>query len=164
VKKSYRCTPDDIGRLIRDLESEKKRLKDKMDEIVRRLADLGVQVAQIGFLQAKYDGNNDAEVTTKRTGPARYEVIANGKAVLFIEFGAGIRYNYDAAHPMASDLGMGPGTYPDGKGHWDDPKGWYVPGSGIHTYGNPPEMPMYIAQKDITESVTRIAKEVLLNG
>ena len=66
---------------------------------------------------------------------------------------------YGFGHPEAQEHGMGPGTYPDGKGHWNDPKGWYTPG-GQHTYGNPPAMPMYTARKTIEEELPRIVKEV----
>ena len=75
----------------------------------------------------------------------------------FIEFGSGAKYGY--GHPQAGKLGVGPGTYPDGKGNWDNPKGWWY-GNSEHTFGNPPAMAMYGAVQAITEQVTMIAKEV----
>jgi hypothetical protein len=84
-------------------------------------------------------------------------IYAEGESVAFVEFGSGIKYGY--GHPQAGEFGVGPGTYPDGKGHWDDPKGWWY-GHGQHSYGNPPAMAMYRAVEQMTEDITRIAREV----
>jgi hypothetical protein len=84
-------------------------------------------------------------------------IYAEGESVAFIEFGSGDKYGH--GHPQAGELGMGPGTYPEGKGHWDDPRGWWY-GHGKHTYGNPPAMAMYQAVQAMTEQITMIAREV----
>jgi hypothetical protein len=87
-------------------------------------------------------------------------IYAEGESVAFIEFGAGAKYGY--GHPQAGEFGFGPGTWSDGesgKGHWNDPKGWwYAPGQ--HSYGNPPAMAMYQAVQKMTEELTVIAREV----
>jgi hypothetical protein len=54
---------------------------------------------------------------------------------------------------------MGPGTYPEGKGHWDDPNGWYYT-HGQKSYGNPPAMAMVKAIERMTEEITTIARDV----
>ena len=54
---------------------------------------------------------------------------------------------------------MGPGTYPDGKGHWDDPNGWWF-GDGEHTFGNPPAQAMYDAKQEIINAIEQVANEV----
>lgn len=131
----------------------------KARELAERLATLGAAVASIRFSRAVYTGKKDVEVTVEGL-PNGYKVKADGESVLFIEFGSGVTYGY--GHPEAGEFGMGPGTYPDGKGHWDDPKGWYLPKSagGGHTFGNPPAMPMYEARKAIEQELPRIVKEV----
>lgn len=132
---------------------------EKARELAERLAALGATVASIRFSRAVYTGKKDVEVTVEEL-PNGYKVKADGESVLFIEFGSGVTYGY--GHPEAGEFGMGPGTYPDGKGHWDDPKGWYLPKSagGGHTFGNPPAMPMYEARKAIEQELPRIVKEV----
>ena len=82
--------------------------------------------------------------------------------MLFVEFGSGIKYG--SGHPENAEYGMGPGTYPNGKGHWDDPHGWYLPKDkgGGHTYGNPPTMAMYDARKTIEQDLVRIVREVFV--
>lgn len=129
-------------------------LKEK--ELRTRLAMLGATVASIQFARAIYTGSNDITVRVDDTGSVA-AIYAEGEAVAFIEFGAGATYGY--GHPQAAELGVGPGTYPDGKGHWNDPKGWWF-GSSQHTYGNPPAMAMYKAVQEITNNVTEIAREV----
>lgn len=133
--------------------------EEKARELAERLASLGATVASIRFSRAVYTGQKDVDVTVEEL-PNGYKVKADGESVLLIEFGSGVTYGY--GHPEAGEFGMGPGTYPDGKGHWDDPKGWYLPKSagGGHTFGNPPAMPMYEARKAIEQELPRIVKEV----
>lgn len=148
-----------IQKIQDELMVYRKWQEEKARELAERLAALGATVASIRFSRAVYTGKKDVEVTVEAL-PNGYKVKADGESVLFIEFGSGVTYGY--GHPEAGEFGMGPGTYPDGKGHWDDPKGWYLPKSagGGHTFGNPPAMPMYEARKAIEQELPRIVKEV----
>lgn len=148
-----------IQKIQDELKEYQRWQQERAKELAERLAVLGGTVASIRFKRAFYKGMMDATVSVVAI-PNGYTVKADGESVLFIEFGAGITYG--TGHPEASDFGMGPGTYPDGKGHWDDPNGWYLPKSagGGHTYGNHPAMPMYEARKQIEQELPRIVKEV----
>lgn len=148
-----------IQKIQDELMVYRKWQEEKARELAERLAALGATVASIRFSRAVYTGKKDVEVTVEALTNG-YKVKADGESVLFIEFGSGVTYGY--GHPEAGEFGMGPGTYPDGKGHWDDPKGWYLPKSagGGHTFGNPPAMPMYEARKAIEQELPRIVKEV----
>lgn len=148
-----------IQKIQDELKEYQRWQKDKAKELAERLAMLGASAASIRFSRAIYTGEKDAVVTVEAV-PNGYKVKADGESVLFIEFGTGITYGF--GHPEAQEFGMGPGTYPDGKGHWNDPNGWYLPKSagGGHTYGNPPAMPMYEARKQIEQELPRIVKEV----
>ena len=148
-----------IQKIQDELNEYQRWQKDKANELAERLAMLGATVASIRFLRAVYTGMRDAAVSVVAIQNG-YAVKADGESVLLIEFGAGITYG--TGHPEAQEFGMGPGTYPDGKGHWNDPDGWYLPKSagGGHTYGNPPAMPMYEARKQIGQELPRIVKEV----
>ena len=148
-----------IQKIQDELVVYRKWQEEKARELAERLASLGATVASIRFSRAVYIGKKDVDVTVEEL-PNGYKVKADGESVLFIEFGSGVTYGY--GHPEAGEFGMGPGTYPDGKGHWDDPKGWYLPKSagGGHTFGNPPAMPMYEARKAIEQELPRIVKEV----
>lgn len=148
-----------IEQLEKELQEYRKWQEEKAKLLAERLATLGASVASIRFARATYTGVKDATITVEAITNG-YAVKANGESVLFLEFGSGITYG--GGHPENSEFGMGPGTYPDGKGHWDDPRGWWIPKSagGGHTYGNPPAMPMYEARKTIIRELPRIVKEV----
>jgi hypothetical protein len=145
-----------IDSAIKEVRKYKAWVLEKEKELRLRLATLGASVASIRFSTAIYNGTNDVTVRVEDDG-SMATIYAEGESVAFIEFGAGAKHGY--GHPQAGEFGVGPGTYPDGKGNWDNPKGWYIPG-GEHTYGNPPAMAMYSAVQTITEQVTMIAKEV----
>ena len=132
----------------------------KEQEFVRRLAEIGVQVAQSGFSIADYDGVNDVVVNMVKTSNG-YSVVASGEAVGFIEFGTGIR------NPEWDSSGMdytppAHGTY--GKGRGKNPWGWWFkPSDGVaatHTFGNHPAEAMSTARDQIVERVMQIAREV----
>ena len=132
-----------------------KWLKTKSEELCKRLADMGATKAEVNFLSAVYDGEEDSKVEVIPQGELCYKVRASGYTVLFVEFGTGL---IGGGHPEASANNMGPGTYP-GKGRWDDPNGWYY-AHGKHSHGNPPNMPMYNAVKELEQDLERVVKEV----
>lgn len=160
-KISVPLTVQGIDRLIKTLDEYERWLNQKCQELVERLAQEGMTAAQWGFDMAYYVGTNDVKVTTEQRGENVMAVIATGHATLFIEFGSGVLMGY--GHPEPLDYG--PGTYP-GKGHWDDPNGWYLPKEvqaetgQIKSYGNPPAMAMYNARKMLEQDLQRIAEEV----
>lgn len=147
---------ESINEAIKELRRYKRWVQDKERELRIRLAQIGATVASIQFARAIYNGTNDITVRVDNTKSVAV-IYAEGESVAFIEFGSGAKYGY--GHPQAGEFGTGPGTYPEGKGHWDDPKGWYY-APGQHSFGNPPAMAMYNAVQEMTEQLTRIAKEV----
>ena len=147
---------DSVANAINELKRYKAWVAEKEALLRSRLATVGATVASIQFSRAIYNGAKDVSVRVDDTGSVAV-IYAEGSTVAFIEFGAGAKYGY--GHPEAAKFGAGPGTYPDGKGHWDDPKGWWY-GHGQHSYGNPPAMAMYEARERMVEQVTQIAREV----
>lgn len=148
-----------IGNAVSELRKYAAWVSEKEKELRMRLAQLGATVASIQFSRAVYGGTNDVSVRVDSTGSVAV-IYAEGESVAFIEFGAGAKYGY--GHPQAGEFGVGPGTWsdgPDGRGHWDNPKGWWY-GHGQHTYGNPPAMAMYKAVQEMTTQLTQIAREV----
>ena len=152
--------PKSVEEAIRMVKQFRKDFEKKENEFTRRLAEIGVRVAQAGFSTADYDGINDVVVTMEQTGNG-YTVVASGETVGFIEFGTGVRY------PEWDDTGMDytppkHGTY--GKGQGKNPHGWWFKqndGSRAnHTYGNPPAEAMLTARNEIIERTIQIAREV----
>ena len=146
-----------IKTLQRELTEYQKWLERKSDELAKRLADMGAVKASLGFARAIYSGKEDHEITVEPKGKNCYVVKATGATVLFVEFGTGIKYG--EGHPEPH--GMVPGSYSDtiGKGHWDDENGWWY-AHGEHTFGNPPNMPMYNTVKELEQELARVVKEV----
>ena len=157
----FALTPEGFDSAIAAVDEYQKWLREKSALLVERLAAMGATKASLDFSRAVYTGIKDATVSVEPISKG-YVVKANGESVLFIEFGSGVTYGY--GHPEASKHGMGPGTYPSDKGHWDDVKGWWLPKDkgGGHTYGNPPSAPMYNAVKTIEQELIRVVKEVFV--
>ncbi len=150
-----------IKDLKKGLKDYDKWMKQKTQELCKRLADMGAVRASLEFSRAIYTGPEDHTITVNKQGDG-YVVRASGTTVLFVEFGSGITMGY--GYPEDELNGMGPGTYP-GKGHWDDPNGWWLPrekngGHSQHTYGNPPNMPMYSTVKYLETELERVVREV----
>ena len=151
--------PASIDAAVKEIRDYAEWVKRKTAELARRLADMGAVNVSLGYSRAVYTGGNDISVTVEQQGENSYAIIANGEAVLFVEFGAGVTYGYGHPQPSVEGTPMGPGTYPSEKGHWNDPKGWWIPG-GEHTYGNPPSMTMYLTAKELRNQLEDIAREV----
>ena len=151
--------PASIDAAVKEIRDYAEWVKRKTAELARRLADMGAVNVSLGYSRAVYTGGNDISVTVEQQGENSYAIIANGEAVLFVEFGAGVTYGYGHPQPFVEGTLMGPGTYPSEKGHWNDPKGWWIPG-GEHTYGNPPSMTMYLTAKELRNQLEDIAREV----
>lgn len=149
-----------IDAAIKQIEQYKNDLNRKAQELCKRLADMGALYAEWNFDGVLYAGDIDYNVSVEQRDANTYVIKANGETVMFMEFGAGVRHGY--GHPQAAEFGMGPGTYPNGKGHWDDPNGWWFgeKGNWTHTYGNAPGMPMYNAAKDLRKEILEVAREV----
>jgi len=150
-----------VDNAIKELKAYKADLRRKCMELCERLAAIGATKASIDYSRATYTGPKDIAVSVEPTDNG-YKIVASGGAVLFVEFGAGVKYG--DGHPLNDEFGYGPGTYPipPGKGHWDDPRGWWLPKAkgGGHTFGNPPSMTMYQTGRDLRKEVKRVAEEV----
>ena len=163
-------SPGGLDELIDALDQYPAWLERKAEELAKRLADMGALYAEFNYSGALYSGNTDCRIEVNQTGECTYTVTANGESVLFIEFGAGYLHGY--GHPEPGEFG--PGTYP-GKGHWNDPKGWWYETddpskasktskktgkSYVHSYGNPPSAFMYNAVKDLKQELKSVVEEV----
>lgn len=148
-----------INAAVQELWKYARWVEKKEAELRSRLAALGASVARVRFAQAVYDGDNDVLVDVDDTGSVAV-IYAKGEAVAFIEFGSGAAEGY--GHPLAGKFGMGPSTWSlgdSGKGHWDNPEGWYY-AHGKKSKGNPPAMAMVTARDAMVENLTMIAREV----
>ena len=148
-----------ISKAIQLLKQYEKEFLVKEREFVRRLTEIGVSVAELGFSMADYDGTKDVLIAQTQNG-TRAAVIAYGTTVGFIEFGTGVKFKeYDSSSEFTPPAH---GTY--GKGRGKNPKGWffkeYEGGVARRTYGNPPAEAMLTARDVMAQRVVQIAREV----
>lgn len=161
-----------IDKAIKELEEYKLWVQQKTEELTRRLAEAGAELARINFSRAIYSGVNDVTVSVVPIAQG-HKIIAQGKAVCFIEFGTGVKHNGakgSSPHPKGAEHGMLIGEYGQGRG---ENKYWYYKGEpgnagtasqkhpGLtRTEGVPAQMPMYHAEVAIFHKFAQIAREV----
>lgn len=154
----------------RQIQEYKTTLNKKAKALAFRLSWLGLEVAKIRFANAKYSGSNDVKCHINQKDKT-CTIVAEGKAVAFIEFGTGAHHNgYGGELPP----GVGAhGSYGQGKGagrrwyYYGDPgnAGTYVdtvPGKGQLNYtdGNEPAMAMWGAVEEVASQVEATWREV----
>ena len=154
----------------RQIQEYKATLNKKAQEFAKSLADKGLDVAKVRFANAEYAGRNDVSCRVEQNG-STCTIIAEGKAVAFIEFGTGAHHNgYGGELPP----GVGAhGSY--GKGHGAQRRWYYygeagnagtpvktVDGKGQLNYtdGNEPAMAMWGAVEEMASRVEATWREV----
>lgn len=143
----------------------KKDFEVKVAEFTRRLAEIGVSVAEVGFMNGTdYRESSEITVSLEKTAEG-YSVVAAGRPVGFLEFGTGInRPEWVDTNNISKNPYKPPdrGSYGQGKGA--NPKGWWFypyPGAAAeHTLGEYPAEAMLTARNHIVEQVMTIAREV----
>ena len=145
---------------INRLEAYKSSLNWRMDKFLEKLAYIGAKEASVRFTTAIYDGVNDSSITVKPIKDG-YCIVAEGHAVAFIEFGAGVYHNPGEPYPNPRPDGIvGIGEY--GKGYGQRQAWGYRDESGelVVTRGNPAAMPMWYASEEMRSAIEEIYKEV----
>ena len=149
-----------IDDAIKEIKSFKESLQAKKDQLIEQLAKIGVREASVRFTTAIYDGVNDSSVSLEPSANG-YAIVARGRAVAFIEFGAGVYYNSGSSYPNPRPSGIvGIGEY--GKGYGKRQAWGFKDDSGglIITHGNPAAMPMWYASEEMRSKIKKIAQEV----
>ena len=149
-----------IRNAIKELESYRDSLDAKKDKLLEELAYIGLKEASIRFTTAMYDGVNDSSVTLEPIQDG-YCIKAEGKAVAFIEFGAGVYHNPGEPYPNPRPAGIvGIGEY--GKGLGKRQAWGYKDDSGtlVITHGNPAAMPLWYASEEMRSAILKKFKEV----
>ena len=149
-----------IESAITQLNAYRKSLDVKKDKLLERLGEIGVREASVRFTTAIYDGINDSSVSLQANKNG-YAIVAEGRAVAFIEFGAGVYHNHGEPYPDPRPDGIvGIGEY--GKGYGKRQAWGFQDASGnlVITHGNPAAMPMWYASEEMRSKILKIAKEV----
>ena len=145
---------------IEQLKAYRDSIETKKRRLLQELGEIGVREASVRFTTAMYDGINDSSVSLESTSDG-YVIVAEGHAVAFIEFGAGVYHNTGDPYPNKRPSGIvGIGEY--GKGHGKRQAWGYRDDSGelVITHGNPAAMPMWYASEEMRSKILKIAREV----
>lgn len=162
--------------ILRDYFDKILRIKNAVEEY---LFENGVQQATLRFGNAIYAGDKGQVSITAEKVDETVIIRASGEKVLFIEFGAGIRYE----SPHMEDYGFWAGMYGEGRGN--NPGGWFYKGTEtandpedtemkinrkgeydfgvMHTYGSPANAFMYETEKELIDGIVDIVRREL-NG
>ena len=149
-----------IQSAMKELKSYRDSIDSKVGKLLERLANIGVKEASVRFTTAIYDGVNDSSVTLE-TIQDGYCIKAEGRAVAFIEFGAGVYHNPGEPYPNPRpNWIVGIGEY--GKGYGKRQAWGFRDESGelVITHGNPAAMPMWYASEEMRNTILKTFKEV----
>jgi hypothetical protein len=155
--------PASVSRAAQEIRQYAQWVQRKTEELAKRLAEYGLRRVQVGYAAALYDVDKtqrDVVLSVEERGVGQYAIVAYGYDVLLLEFGSGVVYG--GGHPLNSELGMGPGTFP-GQTHVPTPGYWWYKGEdgkSHYSVGNAPSMVMYLTGMEMEREVERIAREV----
>lgn len=172
MKKNIKCELDQtsLDKAMKELTDYKNSINDKLRQLVTLLLQDGIEVAKASLASTVGDSDvagtvADGFIVDSSGDIVKAIVFLSGKDVLFIEFGAGIYYNNGNAHPKASALGYGVGTYPSehppnraiNPGYW-----WYKGDDDAKhlSLGTMASMPMYHAAENMRNKAIMRAMEV----
>lgn len=164
-----------IEKLKQDLIDYRNELPYKLTQFVKELAEVGIPVIDSNMAEANYtfeengirsgaDTSHYTHIKLNSFGTyAQATLIVEGRELLFIEFGSGVSYNGDVGsspHPKGEEFGFTIGSY--GKGYGARKVWGYYADTGelVLTRGVKATMPVYEADKEIINSVVKVAKKV----
>lgn len=152
-KVTLELSPESCQKALDAVKEYQKQIKPKLDEVCKRLAEIGRDTAQ-GIFDSAKEGNGGVRVSIARIENG-WKIVASGSDVYFIEFGTGddVDRHYDVSVPVFS-------------GSWSIEHAqryaqygyWYY--RKVRYEGTPAYMPMYYAEKAIRENEKRIVQEV----
>lgn len=151
---------------IRQFAEYTKWVDGKCKQLSESLAKIGYSVASVRFDSAWYTGTNDVKVELQKNENVigGFTIIAQGHAVCFIEFGAGVHYNGSDGYPGQRAAGVvGIGEYGMHHGRQDFWTYLDTDGQPQITHGTPAQAPMYYAVQEMQQKFLDIAKEVFGN-
>ena len=147
-------SPESCQAALEQLKVYKKEIEPKLDEICRKLAEIGAQAARAA-MGGGY-GNTDATVLDPVKISNGYKIVMSGADVYFVEFGTGDQV--DAHYPTSVPVAWGTYSAENKQKLWRYGF-WYY--NKERLTGTPAQKPMYEAEKAIRANARRVAREVL---
>lgn len=138
-----------------EIKAYQKNIKPKLDEVCKRLAEIGRDAAISVVNGIRVSEGNAVERIEAVKIDNGWKIVMSGKDVYFIEFGTGdgAEPHYDTTVPVA----WGTWSAEHKQMLWKNGF-WYY--DKVRYTGTPAYMPMYYAEKAIRENEKRIVQEV----
>lgn len=147
-------SPDSCARAIDELKQYEKDIKPKLDEVCRRLAQVGVETARQHLVLA--NGNVDAAIEEPVKIENGYKIVMSGADVYFIEFGTG---EFTYPHGNEVSVSVYPGSYSEQHAQqFSKYRFWWYGGEQFE--GTAAYRPLLYAGIAIRQAMPRIVKEV----
>lgn len=146
---------DSCKKAVKELEKYQRDILPKLDEVCKRLAEIGKQEALTIVDSIRLQEGNSVERLDVEKIDNGYKIVMEGADVYFIEFGTGdgVTPHYDTSVPVA----WGTWSAEHSQMLWNQGF-WYY--DKVKYTGTPAYMPMYYAEKRMREEIPRIVKEV----
>lgn len=146
---------DSCNKAIKELQAYQKEIKPKLDEVCRRVAEVGRDEALSIINGIRLQDGNAVERVDVIKIDNGYKLVMEGEDVYFIEFGTGdgVSAHYDVSVPVA----YGSWSAEHSQMLWKNGF-WYY--DKVRYTGTPAYMPMYYAERKMREEAPRIVKEV----
>lgn len=151
--------PSSIRGAQRQIEELESWLEKKGLEICKRLAEIGLNVAEINYAGGYIDGNDDVDVSVEPMEHG-YKIVASGEDVFFVEFGTGVAAGngYDTS-VIDPPVDISPGSWSVTHAKQFSEKGyWYYNGRKYEM--TTPRMGMYHAATEVERRLQEVAREV----
>lgn len=148
-------SPASCNKAMKELEKYQKEIKPKLDEVCKRLAEIGRDEALSIINGIRQQEGNAVERVDVAKIDNGYKLVMEGEDVYFIEFGTGdgVEPHFDTSVPVA----WGTWSAEHKQMLWNNGF-WYY--HHVRYTGTPAYMPMYYAEKKMREEMPRIVKEV----
>lgn len=143
---------NNVQAAIDALEKYAKDLEDKANEITRRVASVGADEV------VRVDGENIA--TSVEPTENGHAMVAQHPAIVFMEFGTGVRTESDAPYADKVSVNVYPGSWSEGHANtWEE---WIESGKDpeLYPYNHFPKRGMYWAAQRMNREAKDIAKAV----
>lgn len=143
---------NNVQAAIDALEKYAKDLEDKANEITRRVASVGAEEV------VRVDGENIA--TSVEPIENGHAMVAQHPAIVFMEFGTGVRTESDAPYADKVSVNVYPGSWSEEHANtWEE---WIESGKDpeLYPYNHSPKRGMYWAAQRMKREVKDIAKAV----
>lgn len=147
-------SPESCEKAIAELKVYKEKVLPKLEEVCRRLAEIGAETARQHLVTQ--DGNTDAVIEDPIKIDGGYKIVMSGEDVYFIEFGTG---EFTYPHGDEVSVPVYPGSYSEEHAQqFSKYRFWWYGGQQYE--GTPAYRPLLHAGIAIRQAMPRVVKEV----